>query len=80
VLGLNDFISGISTYQLKKLCNKFEYFEMCTEQMFIFKCLMSDKFQVGLGCILTTPVKDVAEVLNLLQDILRLLETLYTHK
>jgi len=23
---------------------------------------MSDKFQISLGCILTTPVKDVAEV------------------
>jgi hypothetical protein len=40
---------------------------------------MSDKFQIGLDFILTTPVKDVAEVLNLLQDLLRLLVALYTH-
>ena len=29
---------------------------------FILKCVMSGKFQISPGCILNTPVKDVAEV------------------
>jgi len=39
-----------------------KFFKCAQSKYFILKCVTSDKFQVRLRCILTTLVKDVAEV------------------